>query len=240
MEFVKKPCRASAKNPVTTATDLRRNDRIESDPTTSNSKTLVITTQNSLDQLAVRLQRAYERRHPHWLSTGLTPGVWTAAASRLLDVGVNQPKLPIDPELFVAVQDYKTFRRDPWRELTQAGSSHVYRQSILQIVKQLKVELRKELRWARRYLEKEGSLDQMLACPRPKVSPLVKLLLCHQQNRPELAVLVRTAAEAQQKACPLYDLACNHLSLDQIPLRSKGTLMLSPFLVDQEDTYVWN
>lgn len=171
----------------------------------------MLTTQTSLDQLADRIEQAYRRRHPQWFAIGLTPGVWTAAAARLVEVEEVGSGLPVDPELFVAVQSYKSFRRDPWGELTQEQAAKVYRAAIRKIVRQLRAELKAELRWSRRHLEMGQSLDQIFGQARSRVSPIAKLVLCQEWDRDDLAEAVRPAAEAQHQACPLYRIACEDL-----------------------------
>ena len=171
----------------------------------------MLTTQSHLDQRAARLERAYRRRHPNWLATGLTPGVWGAAAARLMEAGRAGSGLPVDPELFVAVQDCKSFRPDPWAELTQERAARAYRVAIRKIVQQLRAELKAELRWSRRHLLSGQSLDQVFNLTKSRVSPIAKLVLCEEWDRTDLAESVRPAAEAQHQACPLYRLACKDL-----------------------------
>ena len=198
----------------------------------------MISTQYNLDQLAGRIERAYHRRHPNWVETGLTPGVWTAATLRLLEVAATRSSIPIDPELFVAVQSYKTFRRDPWCELTQEGASKTYQKAIRQIVRHLKKELSAELRWATRYLEATDSLDQLVAHPKSKASPIIKLMLCRQHDRADLAALVRNAADAQHLACPLYQSACQKLMPHEFYPRPK--LVLSSISANPDHSHIWN
>ena len=171
----------------------------------------MLTTQSHLDQIAARIEQAYQRRHPNWLATGLTPGVWGAAAARLMEVELAGTDLPVDPELFVAVQSYKPFRRDPWAELTQERAAKAYRVAIRKIVKQLRAELKAELRRSRRHLLSGRSLDEVFSLTRVRVSPIAKLVLCEESDRTDLAEAIRPAAEAQHEACPLYRLACEDL-----------------------------
>ena len=200
----------------------------------------VISTQNNLDQVAERIERAYRRRHSTWLATGLTPGVWTAAAVRLNDVSHNRVVLPIDPELFVAVQNYKSFRRDPWRELTQEGSVKTYRFAVRKIISQLKIELAAEMRWSKRFLEAGGSLDEVMAISKSRVSPITKLVLCHRQQRQDLAETIRPAAEAQHLACPLYQFAYRNLMPSlSYPDSNRGSMTI-PGVGEQKHSFAWN
>lgn len=200
----------------------------------------MIATQNNLDQLADRIERAYHLRHPNWLATGLTPGVWTAAAVRLHEVVAAHSFLPVDPELFVAAQSYKTFRRDPWCELTQEGACKAYRSAVRKIIRQLKRELAGELRRATRFLEAQGTLDELVASARSKVSPMIKLMLCHQNDRSDLALHVNSAAEAQHLACPLYRIACKNLIPGDLYPLPNQKILLQPRIVAQSRSFAWN
>ena len=198
----------------------------------------MIATQHNLDSLADRIERAYRLRHPNWLATGLTPGVWRIAAVRLYESVASVSTLPIDPELFVAVQNYKSFRRDPWAELTQERAAKAYRLSIQQIVRQLKKELTLEICWSTRYLATTGSIDELLSLPKLKISPIVKLMLCEEHGRSDLAASYRPSAEAQHLACPLYRLACKHL----VPAHHypRPEAVMANTMAAQEDSYAWN
>src|SRR4051812_44106026 len=108
----------------------------------------VISSQDDIEQLADRIERAYRRRYPSWNSVGLTPGVWDSAAARLLEAAHLESAIPIDPELFVAVQVKSGSRNDPWAELTQACSLRQYLRALERIVGQLREELIREVRRA--------------------------------------------------------------------------------------------
>lgn len=200
----------------------------------------MIPNQNSLDRVAERIERAYRRRHPNWLATGLTPGVWIAAAVRLTDHSRYGHSLPGDPELFVAVQNYKSFRRDPWRELTQEGALKTYRSAIRKIVQQLKAELARELRWSKRFLAAGGSLEEILAISKSRVSPITKLVLCHHQQRQDLADEIRSAVDAQHHACPLYRFACRDLMPSGCYPDPSTDVMTINGVDRQRYSYAWN
>jgi len=200
----------------------------------------VIPTQNNLDQVAERIERAYRRRHPTWTATGLTPGVWTAAAVRLADVSHGDVSLPIDPELFVAVQNYQSFRRDPWRELTQEGAVKIYRSAVRKIIQQLKAELADEMKRSKRFLEAGGSLDEVLANSKSRVSPITKFVLCHRQKRQDLVEVIRPAAQAQHLACPLYRFACENLVPSLFQPDSTRELMTMPGVGQPNLSFAWN
>lgn len=198
-----------------------------------------MTTQTTIDSLADRIEQAYCRRHPSWLATGLTPGVWFAAAVRLNEVALRNEHFPVDPELYVAVQRSKSFRRDPWAELTQEGALKRYCNAIRKIVRQLKVELASELNRSHRSLENGRTLEEILAASKSRISPLTKLVLCHNLDRPDLAAVIRPAAEAQHLACPLYRLACKSLlSTPDYPIPSRT--VVNQVSGAHQHSFAWN
>ncbi len=171
----------------------------------------MIPSQDVVGPLADRIERAYCRRHPQWLGLGLTPGVWVAAATRLLEAGEDDRNLPVDPELFVATQKVGRSRLDPWTELTQPRSLKNYLGAIRRIVAQLRGELRDEFRRGESRLLRGESLDQILASNDARISPLSGYILAHKAGRLDLALLARPAAENQDRACPLYRIACREM-----------------------------
>jgi hypothetical protein len=171
----------------------------------------VIPTQDAIGQLADRIERAYCRRYPTWKSVGLTPGAWESAAARLSEVAEDEPTIPIDPELFVAVQPPSVGRQDPWVELTPQGSSKRYIRAVHKIVEQLRTELRREVRRAEDRLLRGMTLDQLLATDKARLSPLTRYILAHRAGRHDLSLRLRIEAEGQHRSCPLYRLASRSL-----------------------------
>jgi len=200
----------------------------------------VIITQKNLDQLAERIERAYRRKHPNWVATGVTPGVWTSAAIRLHDASSIDPSTPIDPELFVAVQKETAFRCDPWHELTQEAATRVYRVAIRKIVRHLKAELAAELRCSKRFLKAGGSIEAMMTHSKSRISPIIKLVVCHRSHRSDLAEVVRPAAEAQHLACPLYRIACDNLLKHSDYPNPKPDLVPTWGITNQKHMFAWN
>ena len=170
--------------------------------------------QDAIEQLAGRIERAYRRRHPRWQSVSLTPGVWESAAARLCEVSEDVPATPIDPELFVAVQPGNGCRRDPWVELTERRSQRRYLKAVRKIVSQLREELKDEVRLAERRMLRGVTLDQILLTHESRISPLTRYILAHRAGRVDLSTKYRPAAEVQDRACPLYRLASQSLLPD--------------------------
>lgn len=200
----------------------------------------MITTQTKLEKLADRIERAYRLRFPNWPATGLTPGVWAAAAARLTEAAWGTRSLPIDPELFVAAQSYRSFRRDPWAELAQEGSGKAYRSAIRQVVGQLRDELKRELRWSNRFLRTGGSLEELLSTPQSRVSPLTAMSLFIRHDRFDLVRQVRPAAESQHRACPLYRYACKRTIPADLYPATLPDVAATVGITDQQLAFAWN
>jgi len=167
----------------------------------------VILSQDAIELLADRIERAYRRRHPRWHSVGLTPGVWGSAAARLSEITAGFRDYPVDPELFVAAQLDGGTRRDPWAELTQQRSLRRYVVAVRKIVGQLREELKDEVRRAERRLIRGTSLEDLLDADGARISPLTRYILARRAGRDDLSSRHREAAEGQHRACPLYRLA---------------------------------
>jgi hypothetical protein len=171
----------------------------------------VISSQDDIEQLADRIERAYRRRYPSWKDVGLTPGVWDSAAARLLEAAELESEIPIDPELFVAVQARSGIRNDPWAELTQACSLRQYLRALERIVGQLRDELVREVRRAESRLLRGMTLDQLLEAGSSRISPLTLYILAHRAGRHDLSRRLRSEAQGQHRSCPLYLLASRSL-----------------------------
>ena len=64
----------------------------------------MITTPRAIEQMSDRIEQAYLRRRPEWRQAGLDPRLWSAAAAMLMDARLQEPWVPLDPELFVTCQ----------------------------------------------------------------------------------------------------------------------------------------
>ena len=171
----------------------------------------MICSQDAIDLVATRIESAYRRRYPRWLAIGLTPGVWESAASRLLEASAERPKVPIDPELYVAVQPRAGHTPDPWAELTQRRSLQRYRKSLRLIIGQLRKELKSEVQRAESRFLRGMSLEEVLAEEESRISPLTRYILAYRAGRHDLSKKHRVAAENQHRSCPLYRLAARSL-----------------------------
>lgn len=213
---LEKECRVA---PLTTVRELERDrNRSKRAPRLLNHSRLrvsieviVICSQDSISEIAARIETAYRRKYPRWVCVGLTPGVWESAASRLLGATRCGSGVPVDPELFVAVQARGRLSPDPWSELTQRTSIGRYIRMLRQIICQLQRELRSEVRRAECRLHRGLTLDQVLAEEGGRLSPLACYILAHRAGRADLSSRHRPSAENQHRSCPLYRLASRSL-----------------------------
>jgi hypothetical protein len=164
----------------------------------------MMVTQAAIESLAERIERAYRLRRPHWYRSVSTPGVWTTAAGLLYRIHQEDPEIPLDPELFVAVQPGHPSLCDPWGELTQPASARRYGSRIRQIVRRLMGELRSEVLRAEGRIRRGETLDQVLRTRNKNLSPLGCFILALRSNRPDLAARIRAEAVEQHRSCPLY------------------------------------
>ena len=171
----------------------------------------MICSQDAIGLLAIRIEHAYRRRYPRWLAVGLTPGVWESAASRILEASERCPNIPIDPELYVAVQAPGGPTPNPWAELTQSRSLRRYLKSLRTIIGQLRKELKNEVQRAESRFLRGLTLDQVLAEEGSRISALTCYILAYRAGRHDLSVKHRAAAENQHRSCPLYRLASRSL-----------------------------
>jgi len=138
---LKKACRRIGGNPVHRPCGQRERWGLSSrrsDQTASefDEVTVLLPTQEKICSLAERIEQAYMRRYPDWSPLRTTSGVWNATAAGLLMLHRNTPAIPVDPELFVAVQPHRHLG-GPWADLAQRSSLRRYRRHIRLIVTQL-------------------------------------------------------------------------------------------------------
>lgn len=174
----------------------------------------MIITPRAIEQISDRIERAYLRRRPEWRQMGLDPRLWSASAAILMDARLQEPWVPLDPELFVACQTIGSTSTDPWRELTRGASRRRYLSRIRGIVLGLRRELRQELRRVATLVRRGESLDVVLMRPSRNLSALGCYLAATRFGRPDLSDHFLTEARAQHEACPLYSRAASGLVPD--------------------------
>jgi hypothetical protein len=161
--------------------------------------------------IAERIERAYGRHRPEASRRLADAPVWGVAAARLVALHQEEPDLPLDPELYVAVQVRRRPGADPWSDLARPAAAGRYRAHVRRIVRRLRRELREELRAAGRLWRDGRSVEAVAAERRADLSPLGRYLFACRHDRPDLALALRAAAAAQHASCPLYRQACRGL-----------------------------
>jgi hypothetical protein len=164
----------------------------------------VLPTQETIDRLADRIERAFRLRRCNWVRGCSTPRIWSAAATVLWQVHNNNPEIPLDPELYVASQPIAAPFGDPWTSLARAEAGQRYRQNVRRIIRRLHSELSREVRRAEEQLRKGRELSVLIRRPGPRISPLGLYITAHRAGRADLAQRLRLAAIEQHNCCPLY------------------------------------
>jgi hypothetical protein len=173
----------------------------------------VLPTQETIEHLAERIERAYALRRAGWDRGCSTERVWAAAALRLWQAHVEDPELPLDSELFVAAQPISGAFGDLWRELAEAEAGRRYRRRVRRIVHCLRRELTREVRRAEGRLREGLPLTLGSLSSDRRLSALGCYIAAHRMGHADLASSFAPLAAAQHHACPLYRLA----SLSMLP-----------------------
>ncbi|WP_156512671.1 hypothetical protein [Planctomyces sp. SH-PL62] len=179
---------------------------------------MVIATQEELDHLSMRIQVAYKRRGIRWEDGCSTSRVWTAAAMTLWQCRLDDPDVPVDPELFVASQPISRHAADPWADLACERAAQQYRKRIRRIVRQLKTELDREIRLVERMIREGRSLDAVVLDRNSRLSPMSRYIVAQRADRPDLVERWSGDALDQHDCCPLYrNAARGYLAADEYP-----------------------
>jgi hypothetical protein len=168
----------------------------------------VLPTQETLDRLADRIEKAFKLRRSNWYRGCSTPRIWSAAATILWQVQAEDPTIPLDPELFVASQPLTASFADPWSSLAQPEAGHRYRLNVRRIIRRLRNELKREVRLTEELLRQGRAFSMIIGSRDARVSPLGLYIVAHRTARPDLAGRLRRGAIEQHHCCPLYRSAC--------------------------------
>jgi hypothetical protein len=178
----------------------------------------VLPTQELIEHLAERIERAYALRRQSWSRGCSTRRLWSAAALRLWQAHVDDPRLPLDCELYVASQPINESLSDPWSELAQPSAARRFRDRVVRIVGRLRRELAREVRLAERLIRKEGAIGLSAMPPSHRISPLGYYIAAQRAGLPGLADRFAAGAAEQHRSCPLYQNASiAFLSADLYP-----------------------
>jgi hypothetical protein len=177
-----------------------------------------------IENLADRIERAYRLRRTGWYRGCSTSRVWTTAAALLVQAHQDDPALPLDPELYVAVQPSDATFDDPWLSLAQPSAVRRYRRAVRKMISGLRAELSAEVRTAQRRIVRGEAIDSVLLDPENRLSPLSRYITALRAGRHELGEHLRPAAGAQHRCCPLYRPACRPLlPPEHYPVRERSS-----------------
>jgi len=164
----------------------------------------VLATQAVIENLAERIERAYRLRRSGWYRGCSSSRVWSTAAAILAQLHQDDSTLPLDPELYVAVQPASAPFDDPWIALTQPSSARRYRCQVRALIAGLCSELRAEVRSAERLISRGETIAAVLSGPNRRLSSMSRYIIAVRAGRAELAERYRYAAIEQHRSCPLY------------------------------------
>ncbi len=168
----------------------------------------VLPTQETLDHLADRIERAFTLRRSNWYRGCSTPRVWSAAATILWEAHTKDPVIPLDPELFVASQPLAAPFADPWSSLAQPEAGQRYKNNVRRIIRRLRNELKREVLRVEGLLRQGRALRRIIGAHNARLSPLGLYIAAHRAARPDLASRLERSAIEQHSCCPLYRSAC--------------------------------
>jgi hypothetical protein len=171
----------------------------------------VLPTQETIDCLAERIERAFGLRCSTWYRGCSTPRVWDAAALVLWEANCRDRELPLDPELFVASQPVNRSFADPWASLAHPLAGERYARRVRRIIRQLRSELKQEVVRAEELMQHGHGLGRFLKTRSARFSPLGLYITAFRAGRPDLADQLRQGVIQQHNCCPLYRSACRSL-----------------------------
>ncbi|MFO0890721.1 MAG: hypothetical protein U0790_16450 [Isosphaeraceae bacterium] len=171
----------------------------------------MLPTQETIDRLAKRIERAFSLRCRPWYHGCSTPRVWAAAASVLWETSVQNGEIPLDPELYVACQPMKRRDSDPWTCLANSAAGERYRRRVRRIIHRLRAELKREVVRAEELLQHGHGIGKVLTGRNPRFSALGLYITAHRAGRLDLAMGLRDRVIEQHLSCPLYRAACRPL-----------------------------
>jgi hypothetical protein len=182
----------------------------------------VLATQEEIRRVGERIERAYYLRRGRNQWSGSTSGLWCVAATRLIQSHWNDPKIPVDPELYVAAQPIDARQSNPWFDLSQEVSVRRYCRHVRKIVRDLRAELRLEIRLAERRVRRGSDLEEVVSEGR-NLSPLACYIVAHRAARFGIAERFQSSAEDQHWSCPLYrEASLPWLSFDTYPIKGSS------------------
>jgi hypothetical protein len=178
----------------------------------------VLPTQETIDRLASRIERAFYRRCVSWNIGCSTDRVWAAAAVNLWSAHQKMAGIPLDPELFVASQPIGGLNSDPWTALTESDAVQRYVRQVRAIIRLLRSELTREVSRANRLISRGVELSRVVTNRKLRLSALGCYIVALRAGRGDLLAEFHAKALEQHRSCPLYRIAClSFLSDDFYP-----------------------
>ena len=162
----------------------------------------VLPTQETLDRLADRIERAFTLRRSNWYRGCSTPRVWSVAATILWEAHSKDSAIPLDPELFVASQPLAAAFADPWSSLAQPEAGQRYKNNVRRIIRRLRNELKREVLRVDNLLRQGRPLRRIIAAPNARLSPLGLYIAAHPAARPDLAGLLDAVPSSSTPVAP--------------------------------------
>jgi hypothetical protein len=142
----------------------------------------------------------------------------------LYQVHLDDPAIPLDPELYVASQPGHPTFPDPWSELTQPAAAKRYRDNVHLIIRALHRELLGEIRRAERKIRVGRTIEEVLLSKDETLSPLGRFIVARRSGRADLMERLRPLAIDQHHSCPLYRPASIRLlSTEAYPVQVNAT-----------------
>jgi hypothetical protein len=191
---------------------------------------LMMPSQTTITEIADRIEMAYARKTADLISMRSSGGVWEAAATGLLMLAESDPTIPVDAELFVAVQPVKGWS-DPWGDLASQLALMRYHREVKQIIAQLRSEIKAEMTYARKRFLSGISTTKILTDAADRLSPLGRYILAYRAGLFEMAERIRPDAERQHRACPLYQAACKGLIDDSVYPKPRTTDLIPGLVI---------
>ncbi|WP_165232166.1 hypothetical protein [Aquisphaera insulae] len=171
----------------------------------------MLPTQETIDRLATRIERAFTLRCSEWYRGCSTSRLWSAAAMILWQAHENDPRIPLDPELYVASQPISNSYPDPWSIVAHPDAARRYAGRVRRIISQLRSELKKELRRAEAMIRDGNGLPIPAEMERSRLSPLGLFIAALRSGRHDLAIQLRDGVVSQHRGCPLYRFAAKSM-----------------------------
>lgn len=159
-------------------------------------------------EIAIRMESAFIRRtrrqDSRWSPSANS---WLRLARRLITLSQSNAIFPLDPELFIIVQNDSTLLNLDMPEVEDEAIAH-FADNVNRMISNLQAEISEELRWLEHSGRRGVGMDQLVLSPSRKLTPLSRYIHACRNNRPELAGRLLADVIRQHEICPLYRHAC--------------------------------